>query len=272
MQLIKKYQTKLTVFFKELLISIEANENISPELSSALQYVLLQEGQKIRSSLLLYLCDELGVNENQGMIAAAALELIHNYSLVHDDLPGMDNDLIRRGLPTCHVKFGEGIAILTGNALLTLAMQLLVDGLPEKFLPKVMNFILEAIGVNGLLSGQALDLRAKKHPIEESLDLVNLYYLKTGRLFELALAIPALLADLEPGKQEIFREAGSLLGILYQLSDDINDKDLALDYTNLKNLKTSLLDAYNGALNKLSLSNLTEFKNLIPIEKLLFQI
>jgi geranylgeranyl diphosphate synthase type II len=272
MQQIKEYQNTINLFLQELLGNLKENENLDQKLLAALNYVIEQGGKRVRSSLVLYLSDSLGIDPNESIIAAAALELIHNYSLVHDDLPGMDNDLIRRGMPTCHVKFGEGIAILTGTGLLTLALQLLVDGLAKDKKFTILQLILDAISINGLLTGQAFDLKNKKEPIKDPLKLINLYYLKTGKLFELSFTIPAILASLPPEKQDNFSEAGGLLGILYQLSDDLSDKELSLEPHLIKTMKESLLDNYNKAVNALSLPNRDLLDSLVPIEKLLLQI
>lgn len=229
---IQKYKSSIDAFILEVVQSIKNNGSVSMVLCEAVEYVMMSGGKRLRSSLLMFIADALDVNYNDAMLCASALEMIHNYTLVHDDLPAMDDDDFRRGLLTCHKKFGDGIAILVGSALYNLGLQLLVDGLrnkPDKLIA-VMQVLLKTSGLSGVLSGQAEDILMAEQKLstlqdDEMIDIIDMYYLKTGKLFEAAFIIPAILADCDLETQTTLARCGSILGVLYQLIDDIEDGD-----------------------------------------------
>lgn len=241
---------------------INSVNGINQDLYNAIEYVIKSGGKRLRAIMLIKICEVLQVDQDQALICAIALEMIHNYSLIHDDLPAMDNDDTRRGLPTCHKKFGEGIAILAGNGLYTLALQLLIDGLPKDVLVDVMKVIVNGSGVTGLLSGQAKDILRTNYSLtsdEDLIALIDLYYLKTGKLFEIAFTIPAILANCRVEVRNVLAESGGILGVLYQLSDDIADGEIDSDIA--EELQYSLLSKFYTAIDSLQNDSLSSIKS-----------
>jgi geranylgeranyl diphosphate synthase, type II len=192
-------------------------------LEEAMRYSLLAGGKRIRPVLALATASALGMASERAMPLAAALELIHTYSLIHDDLPAMDDDALRRGRPTCHVAFGEDVAILAGDGLYAEAFRHLLSAptdVPERVLA-VAAELAAATGVNGMVGGQYVDVRASAQPGPEGLRL--LHELKTGRLIGASVICVLLLAGAsEPATIE-FRRFAAELGVLFQIVDDILD-------------------------------------------------
>jgi geranylgeranyl pyrophosphate synthase len=150
------------------------------------------------------------------MPAAAALELVHTYSLVHDDLPAMDDDDLRRGRPTCHVAYDEATAVLVGDALLTLAFETLA---PQ---PAVCAEVARAIGSRGMIAGQALDLAAAGADVDAQ-GLEDIHRLKTGALITASVVCGGLLTDAAPAVEDALRRYGKALGLAFQIVDDLLD-------------------------------------------------
>jgi geranylgeranyl diphosphate synthase type II len=188
-----------------------------------MRYSLLAGGKRIRPVLALATASALGFESALAMPLAAALELIHTYSLIHDDLPAMDDDALRRGRPTCHVAFGEDVAILAGDGLYAEAFRHLLSaptGAPERMLATAAE-LATATGVNGMVGGQYVDVRASAPEGPEGLR--RLHELKTGRLIGASVICVLLLAGaLEPATIE-FRRFAAELGVLFQIVDDILD-------------------------------------------------
>jgi len=191
-------------------------------LGEAMRYSLLAGGKRIRPVLTLAVVESLGRRPEPALPTAAALELIHTYSLIHDDLPAIDNDDLRRGKPTCHRVFGEDIAILAGDGLFAEAFALILEAQRAEpgVLVAVLREIARATGVGGMVGGQYIDVTASA---ECHVDLRQLHALKTGRLIEAAVVCGALLggspaADLQP-----YRAFAQELGVLFQIVDDILD-------------------------------------------------
>jgi geranylgeranyl diphosphate synthase, type II len=188
-----------------------------------MRYSLLAGGKRIRPVLALATASALGLPGERAMPLAAALELIHTYSLIHDDLPPMDDDSLRRGQPTCHVAFGEDVAILAGDGLYAEAFRHLLsapDGVPERTLAAAAE-LAAATGVNGMVGGQYVDVRASAPEGPEGLR--RLHELKTGRLIAASVNCALLLAGAsEPATIE-FRRFAAELGVLFQIVDDILD-------------------------------------------------
>jgi geranylgeranyl pyrophosphate synthase len=241
---------------------VESVNCINDNLYRAMDYVARSGGKRVRGILLMKLCELLSVNSDDALICATALEMIHNYSLIHDDLPAMDDDDFRRGIPACHKKFGEGIAILTGNGFYTLAIQLLVEGLNGEILPSILKVIVDSSGINGILSGQAEDVRRQQPKIdsdEDIVEIINLYYLKTGKLFEAAFLIPCILSKCSPQVTEAMAESGGILGVLYQLSDDVADGHIDEDIA--RTFRDTLLNRFYSAIDSTRDSNLSTIKS-----------
>jgi geranylgeranyl diphosphate synthase type II len=191
-------------------------------IEEAMRYSLLAGGKRIRPVLCLATGRALGVEPERLLSTAAALELIHTYSLIHDDLPAMDDDDLRRGRPTAHVAFGEDVAILAGDALFAEAMRLIAveqEGEPERVLA-AMGEVAAATGVDGMVGGQYYDV--KEGPSDpDSLRL--LHSLKTGRLIAASVCCALVLAGADEDRQEPLRRFADEVGLLFQIVDDILD-------------------------------------------------
>jgi len=185
------------------------------ELEEALRYSLLAGGKRIRPVLCLATGEALGVGSTELLPAACSLELVHTFSLVHDDLPALDDDELRRGQPTAHVRFGEAVAILSGDALLTEAFRLALT-YPS---PEVGRLLAEA--TLGMIGGQYVDVTA-----DGDLDangLRRLHALKTGSLLTASVETAAIVAGLEASERAGWRAVGEEVGVLFQIVDDVLD-------------------------------------------------
>jgi geranylgeranyl diphosphate synthase type II len=188
-------------------------------LEEAMRYSLLAGGKRIRPVLTLATAEALGRDRAEVAPFAAAIELIHTYSLIHDDLPAMDDDELRRGQPTCHVKFGEAVAILAGDGLFAEAIRLVAErqpGSPENVLA-ALHRLVAAAGVDGMVGGQYMDIQG------DADDLRRLHELKTGRLIAVSVdCVPILCGLTGPATIALGRFAAEL-GVLFQIVDDILD-------------------------------------------------
>jgi geranylgeranyl diphosphate synthase, type II len=191
-------------------------------LVEAMRYSLLAGGKRIRPVLALSTAERLGADPASVLPYAAALELIHTYSLIHDDLPAIDDDQLRRGKATCHVVFGEDIAILAGDGLFAEAFRLIVDeqGGDAAVIVAAVREVARATGVQGMVGGQFMDVAATARGDDE---LRLLHELKTGRLIEAAVAGAALLCGADDGSLERLRVFAREVGLLFQIVDDILD-------------------------------------------------
>ncbi len=192
----------------------------------AMRYAVMNGGKRLRPILVLEAARIAGARPEQVIPSACALEFIHCYSLVHDDLPAMDDDDFRRGKPTCHKVFGEANAILTGDALLTAAFGLLadnadVDGIEMEDVIQVIREIAYAAGSRGMIGGQVLDLSGGTHL--EPGALSEMHCLKTGELFKAALRTGAILGKMEGQDLEALTRFAYNFGLAFQISDDILD-------------------------------------------------
>ncbi len=228
----------LDVFFEAEKKKIETHlERVLPraearpaDLCAAVRYAVLSGGKRIRPILALEACRAVGGNERDALPAAAALELIHSYSLVHDDLPCMDDDDVRRGQPTCHKKYGEVTALLAGDALLTLAFRVLAnpDGLrgATAFARRLRAtaVVAEAAGLHGMVGGQAVDVLFKeKEPDLPTIEYINAH--KSGALIAAALEAGAILGGGTPREIAALAHYGRSIGLLFQVVDDILDRE-----------------------------------------------
>ena len=199
-------------------------------LQNAMRYSLMAGGKRLRPAMLLACADMLGVAREEAMIPACALEMIHTYSLIHDDLPGMDNDTLRRGRPTNHVVFGEGQAILAGDGLLSLAAQLLIENAmahPANYAGEVaaMHEIVYGAGVYGMVGGQCVDLYCERERVMDEAMLSYIHMNKTARMLISPLRAAASLAGLSADSPEMnaLTAYGVKFGLLFQAVDDILD-------------------------------------------------
>jgi geranylgeranyl diphosphate synthase, type II len=196
-------------------------------LHDAMRYSVLAGGKRLRPILTLMAAELCGKSAADVVFAAAALEMIHTYSLIHDDLPAMDNDDLRRGLPTTHKQYGEAVAILAGDALLTLAFEVMSDPrhwavcAPETIL-RATHEVSCAAGAAGMVGGQVLDMQAEQRRIGPEA-LRTIHALKTGKLFTAALRIGAILAEASPDRLAALTTYGERIGLAFQIVDDILD-------------------------------------------------
>lgn len=194
---------------------------------ASMRYSVFAGGKRIRPALTLAAAKAVGGDQARALPAACAIELIHTYSLIHDDLPAMDNDDMRRGKPTNHKVFGEDIAILAGDALFTHALHLLVQvgrdtGISPSVLLTVVEEVTKACGSSGLIGGQMMDLMAEGKSLVEE-DLVRIHSAKTGALFRVAVRAGAMLGGGSDEDLAVLTAYAENFGLAFQITDDILD-------------------------------------------------
>jgi farnesyl diphosphate synthase len=195
------------------------------DLGFAMRYAVLGGGKRLRPLLALAACESLGGHTEAAMRAACAVELIHAYSLVHDDMPCMDNDVLRRGKPTVHVKFGQATALLAGDALQALAFELLTpqDGsVPGDMQAKLCALLARAAGEAGMAGGQAIDLASVGTALDEA-QLKKMHELKTGALLQASVMMGAACGAATPQQTQSLLTYGHAIGLAFQVVDDILD-------------------------------------------------
>ena len=238
------------------------------ELITSMKYGLFSGGKKIRSKILIDIGTIFRLNYKSLICIGAAVECIHAYSLIHDDLPCMDNDSIRRGKPSTHIKFGESTAVLAGNSLLTMAFEILSHknlNLSEKIKINLINKISECSGHLGIAGGQYLDLSFEHKKISKK-RIIEMEIKKTGKLFSFCCAAPLIIK--RKSKKEIikFENIGADIGLLFQLADDLIDNKGSLLIAGKKTGK----DKIKG---KATLISLLGYKNTIKYaNKLILKI
>ncbi len=206
------------------LAQLLASQQIDSKLKEALKYTLGTPGKRVRSTLVLWCCELTSGQVNRNAeIAAAAIEMVHTYSLVHDDLPAMDDDDLRRGLPTCHKAFDEATAILTGDALLTLAFEILAKEVDEPTIAvKLIGQLAQDAGPSGMIAGQMADLRAENGRGNEEL-LEYIHTNKTAKIFRCAAVMGAICGGASKQQIDQLSEYGLKIGLGFQIADDILD-------------------------------------------------
>ena len=212
---------------KHLMDFIPDVDHKSITLYESMKYSLSAGGKRIRPVLLLATCDFCGGSIEEALPYACALEYIHNYSLIHDDLPAMDNDEYRRGRKTTHVVYGEDMAILAGDALLNYAFETAVKAFvlePEDSLTigNAIRVLGEKAGIYGMLGGQVIDVKETGHAVSKDV-LDTIYELKTGALIEAAMMIGAILGGASKEEVKTVERIASLVGLAFQVQDDILD-------------------------------------------------
>lgn len=216
---------------KELIKQIDENldkflgEKYPQEIFKSMRYSVLAGGKRLRPILCLEACRVFGGNLEDAMPTACAIEMLHAQSLIHDDLPCMDNDDFRRGKPTNHKVFGEATAVLAGDALLTFAPQLIIQksNLPSETKLKLVEEYCIAAGAYGLIAGQIVDIESEGKQISpETLEFIHTH--KTADLFKLALKSGAIVAGASEEKINLMEEIGQKLGFAFQICDDILDE------------------------------------------------
>jgi geranylgeranyl diphosphate synthase type II len=219
-------------------------EGIPPTLAEAMVYSLLAPGKRLRPLLVLLAAEAAGGATEVALPAACAVEMIHTYSLIHDDLPAMDDDDLRRGLPTCHKRFGEALAILAGDALLTMAFGVLADHYPAATASACCRALAHGAGATGMVGGQVEDLACEKQG--GALDTLNQLHLrKTGALFRACLQLGVLAVQSEraggPERRvlECLDAYGRCFGLVFQITDDLLDVEGTAAQTGKKVQKDS---------------------------------
>ena len=239
---------------KHLLEYLTGADTHPTVIHQAMHYAVFNGGKRLRPMLVLEGAAIAGKKPEIAMLTACGMELIHCYSLVHDDLPAMDDDDFRRGKPTCHRVFGEANAILTGDALLTAAFELFaanaqVPGVGPEQVIKVIGEIAAAAGSQGMIGGQVMDLAAENEAIDLP-TLQTLHSLKTGALFTAALRAGALLGDMDEEGLQALTSYARYFGLAFQITDDLLDingdqkvlgKPVGSDARNHKSTYPSLL-------------------------------
>ncbi|MEG1806232.1 MAG: polyprenyl synthetase family protein [Clostridia bacterium] len=193
-------------------------------LDKGMEYSLFSGGKRIRPVIMLQSGKMFNASENAVLPFAAALEMIHTYSLIHDDLPCMDNDSLRRGIPTNHMIFGEGNAVLNGDSLLNLAFETMLNAISDKKTLEASRFIAKSSGRKGMCSGQCADLYfEKKHAELKDIEYINAN--KTGAILKSCFVVGGILGDATEDELTKFELFGQKFGELFQLTDDLLDKN-----------------------------------------------
>jgi geranylgeranyl diphosphate synthase type II len=222
------FQTRQTLVEEHLRAALHLGDDCPSSLGEAMRYSLLAPAKRLRPMLVLAAAEACGGQETQALPAACAVEMVHTYSLIHDDLPAMDDDDLRRGLPTCHKKFGEALAILAGDALLTLAFQVLAEGYPPATAAGCCLELARGAGAAGMVGGHVEDLAWEKN--SGTLEALNrLHGRKTGALFRACLKLGLLAVQGEraggpdPAMEKSLDGFGRCFGLAFQITDDLLD-------------------------------------------------
>ena len=250
---IEKIASDTNYFLKNFI-----NKQSRTNLIIPMRYSIFPGGKKIRSKILVDCGRIFNVDYKILIRVGAAIECIHAYSLVHDDLPCMDNDKIRRGKPSTHIKYGESTAVLAGNSLLTLAFEILSDPnfkINEKIKVKLVEKLSKFAGHEGIAGGQFLDLNFEKRKIPKS-RIIEMQTKKTGKLFSFCTMVPSIIKNKNTKIVNKFDKIGSDIGLLFQIKDDL------IDYTGStkKVGKKTKKDLKKG---KATLISLLGYKNTI---------
>lgn len=242
MQKIAEVQKHFNGFLESWFKQRSKETELSPRLTESIHYSLFSGGKRFRPLLCYAMAEQLGLSFDKVDAFAAAVECVHTYSLIHDDLPCMDDDDERRGLPTNHKKYNEAVALLAGDALLTEAFLILAQNYGEKT-GELSSLLSKASGWSGMIMGQALDLGEGK-TISDANDLRILHQLKTGRLIALCLQGVGVIANSTPEVSLKFFEIGDQMGLAFQVKDDIMDMDNNEDRSFIRLLGKSGTETY----------------------------
>jgi len=229
----------------------------------AMRYSIFAGGKRLRPQLILAACSGLGADEASAMPFACAVEMIHTYSLIHDDLPEMDNDDLRRGKPTCHIQFGHGMAVLAGDALLNLAYEVMGgDCLAHMDHIRAMTAIARAAGVYGMIAGQAVDMLSENKSIDES-TLLYIHDHKTAAIIRACLEAGGILGGADIRLQADLSKIGGYLGRAFQIRDDLLDVTLTTQelgkpaLSDVKNNKATYVSLFEKDRAKADCNDLT---------------
>ena len=220
-------KTKLNNIAKDTNLYLKKfiNKQKNSKLIPAMNYGLFPGGKKIRSKILIDIGSLMSIDYKILIAVGASVECIHAYSLIHDDLPCMDNDKMRRGKPSTHIKFGESTAVLAGNSLLTMAFEILTRHslkLNERIKINLIKKLSECSGHLGIAGGQYLDLNYEKKKISKK-KIIEMEIKKTGKLFSFCCAAPAIIKKKNLKEIKFFENIGADIGLLFQIADDLID-------------------------------------------------
>ena len=220
-------KTKLNIIAKDTNLYLKKllNKQKNSKLIPAMKYGLFPGGKKIRSKILIDIGSLMSIDYKTLIAICASVECIHAYSLIHDDLPCMDNDKIRRGKPSTHIKFGESTAVLAGNSLLTMAFEILTSSklkLSERIKINLIKKLSECSGHLGIAGGQYLDLNYEKKKISKN-KIIDMEIKKTGKLFSFCCVAPAIIKKRKLKELKFFENIGADIGLLFQIADDLID-------------------------------------------------
>ncbi|MDE6539772.1 MAG: polyprenyl synthetase family protein [Ruminococcus sp.] len=226
-----KFNEKLTEYVDYAEKSLKEYNFLTAEtepqknLIEAMNYSLSAGGKRIRPVLVMAFCEAMGADYKKAKAPACAIEMIHTFSLIHDDLPAMDNDDLRRGKPSCHKAFGEAMAILAGDALSVLPFEIIADDTelsPEQKI-KIISALAKATGKSGMIGGQVIDMENEQRNDVDEENLRNMYRNKTGQLIAVSCVMGCICASADEEIINLSAEYGYKLGLAFQIIDDILD-------------------------------------------------
>ena len=259
--MINEYKNLVVEELNKYFDEYSRNSSYSSKIWEAMRYTTLLEGKRLRAVMCLEVANLFNADIIDVLPCACSLEIMHAYSLIHDDLPCMDNDDLRRGKPTNHKVFGEAVATLAGDALISFGGQILIDKLSKKFSSElvmdIVNDYLKTAGALGIVAGQIADIEAENREIDfENLKYIHKY--KTGALFNCAVTMGAKLANVRHEILMKLKEYADNFGVLFQVYDDIIDCTLSTNELG----KTAGKDCISNKLTYVSAFGLTEAKNI----------
>lgn len=240
-EILQQHHEHLNHYFDQLFSEIQ---EAPPRLIEAIRYSLDAGGKRLRPVLILetfQLINNPDTNPKDALTSAASIELIHTFSLVHDDLPAMDNDDFRRGKPTNHKVFGEALAILAGDAMMSLAFEWIARYVQPDLVPGLIHELARASGPSGMIGGQVLDIENEHRPLTFE-QLKQVHRLKTGALLTASCRMGALCARATDAQLQAVTSFGQHLGLAFQIMDDILDQTSTLQQLG----KTTQKDAFRG--------------------------
>jgi geranylgeranyl diphosphate synthase type II len=231
----EKYESMMNIINSFLEKTVAVQAGLESTIYKSMNYSLTAGGKRLRPVLVLATAEMLGVNKATVLPYAAALEMIHTYSLIHDDLPAMDNDDFRRGKPTNHKVFGEAIAVLAGDALLNKAFEMMFEDMASEEDSELLKkkahaarIIASASGTEGMIGGQVVDLESEGKDISAE-TLLYMHRRKTGALIRASVIAPAMLTDITDREYNALEEYAEAIGLAFQIKDDIMDVEGTLE-------------------------------------------
>ncbi len=214
-----------SVIENKILSLLPVSEGREENVIEAMRYALLAGGKRLRPFLVVQSAALFSIDNESALRVAAAIECVHTYSLIHDDLPAMDDDNMRRGLPTTHKKYDDATAILAGDALLTLAFEILSDEKTHSDAEIRCDLILalsRAIGAKGMVGGQMIDLKAENQSLQQD-EIIRMQHMKTGELIIFSCEVGAILAKVSDDRRMALKKYAENIGLAFQIVDDLLD-------------------------------------------------